>query len=214
MPTTVAPASPVPHRIETERLVIRAYESTDAEQLATVIPRNASHLRRYMEWMKFEPQTVAQRREWIAGVRAEYADGTSYTMGIFTPDGTLIGGTGFHIRTDPERLALGYWIDAAHEGHGLVTEACAALTWVALAAINADVVDISHAPSNMRSAAIPERLGYVRKDRPGIECFDDGSKVRAVEWWATRDTLATEPLASVARPAIYDAQGTPAPWSL
>ncbi|WP_291378976.1 GNAT family N-acetyltransferase [Demequina sp.] len=214
MPPTIALARPVPHRIETERLVIRAYQHADAEQLATVIPRNGSHLRRYMEWMKFEPQTVAQRREWIAGVSDAYADGTSYTMGIFTPDGALIGGTGFHVRTDPERLALGYWIDATHEGHGLVTEACAALTWVALGSVGADVADISHAPSNTRSAAIPARLGYLRKDRIGIECFDDGAKVRAVEWWATRDTLATEPLASFARPALYDGEGTPVPWSL
>lgn len=202
----------VPHRIETARLIIRRYERADAEALATVVPRNLDHLSRYMEWTAFEPQSVEQRREWIADVAAKADAGEDFTMGIFLTDGTFVGGTGFHVRTDPDRLAIGYWIDAEHEGHGLVTEASTALAMVALEIAGAGVVDISHAPSNLRSARVPQRLGFERQDASGEECFDSGGKEPSVTWFATRANLACEPFASAPRPRAFDVHGDEIPW--
>lgn len=190
----------VPSRIETARLVLRPYVAADAEQLVDVIPRNLDHLSPYMEWTRFEPQTVEQRREWIAGEAAKTAAGTEFTMGMFDAAGALVGGTGFHLRTDPDGLEIGYWIDAAHEGTGLATEAAAALTLVALEVAGAQVVTIGHAPTNARSAAIPRRLGYTQRDLGGKECFDAGEMAPAVEWVADAATLTREPLASWPRP--------------
>jgi ribosomal-protein-serine acetyltransferase len=220
----------VPARIETPRLVVRRYTSEDAEQLAAVTIRNVEHLRRYMEWIAFEPQTVAQRREWIAEVTRKFDAGEDFTLGMFDLHGTFVGGTGFHVRTDPDRLEIGYWIDGKREGEGLVTEAVAALTHVALRIANADLVGVAHAPSNIRSATIPSRLGFVRQaeaaddcfeDVDGLKdsacfkgsaCFDDGDMATGVLWLATRETLASEPLASTPLPAIFDAEGARIPW--
>ncbi|WP_159448855.1 GNAT family N-acetyltransferase [Demequina sp. NBRC 110053] len=217
----------VPQRIETERLVLRPYVATDAEALAAVVPRNMDHLRRYMEWIAFEPQTVEQRRAWIADVNGKWDADTDFTMGIFLQGGEaeLVGGTGFHVRTDPDRLEIGYWIDAGHEGRGLVTEAVAALTRVGLELAGADLVDIAHAQTNVRSGAIPSRLGFVREERARAplfdagapvaasrECADDGAMVPAVTWRASRETLSREPLASWPRPLAFDAAGSQIAW--
>ncbi|GIG54237.1 GNAT family N-acetyltransferase [Demequina activiva] len=202
----------VPHRVETERLVLRRYVHDDAEALATLIPRNLDHLGQYMEWTAFEPQTVDQRRAWIAEVAAKADAGEDFTLGIFLLAGTLVGGTGFHVRTEPDRLAIGYWIDAEHEGRGLVTEAVTALTRVALELTGADLVDISHAPSNVRSAAIPQRLGFHRQDATGEQCFDSGCQEPSVTWFATRADLARQPLASAVRPRAVDRHGDEIPW--
>ncbi|MFW2513581.1 GNAT family N-acetyltransferase [Demequina sp. SO4-13] len=202
----------VPHRIETERLVLRRYVESDAQQLATVITRNLGHLRTYMEWAEFEPQTVQQREQLIAEFARQFDEGEAFTLGMFTRDGTLVGGTGYHVRTDPDRLALGYWIDSEHEGRGLVTEACAALTRVALEVAGAEIVDISCAPSNVRSAAVPARLMFERQERPGQQCYDSGVKHDSITWFATRATLATEPLASTPRPRAFDSDGEVVPW--
>lgn len=209
------PESPwnIPSRIETERLVVRRYENADAEALVDVVTRNIAHLERYMEWIKFEPQTVEQRREFIADVNGKFDSGEDYTLGIFERDsGEYVGGTGFHVRTEPARLEIGYWIDAGHEGKGLVTEASAALTRVALEYAKAEIVDITHAPTNTRSATIPQRLGYVLQPGALDACFDAGDTAPSVHWWATRETLATEPLASTPRPEIFDATGAPLEW--
>ncbi|WP_084100319.1 GNAT family N-acetyltransferase [Demequina sp. NBRC 110051] len=194
----------VPTRIETERLVMRPYVAADAEQLVEVVTRNLAHLRPYMEWIQFEPQSVADRREWIAGEAEKFAAGTGFTMGMFDKAGELVGGSGFHVRTDPDGLEIGYWIDAAHEGKGLVTEAAAALTFVALDIAGAAVVTIGHAPTNSRSGAVPRRLGYRQRDLGGKQCFDAGEMAPAVEWVADAATLTTEPLASWPRPALTE----------
>lgn len=206
------PAWTVPSRIETERLTLRRFVAADAEQLADVVTRNIAHLERFMEWTKFEPQTVEQRIAWIERVNEQFDAGEDYTLGIFDRDGAIVGGTGFHVRTDPERAAIGYWIDRDHEGLGLVTEASAALTLVALRIVGAPVVAIEHAPDNTRSARIPHRLGYTRQDIAGQECNDSGEMVTAVVWVATRDTLTQEPLASWPVPTAYDAAGNEVPW--
>lgn len=202
----------VPHRIETERLVLRRYVDKDAEALATVVPRNTEHLRRYMEWVRFEPQSVEQRRAWIADVTAKADAGEDFTLGMFLRDGQFVGGTGFHVRHDLRRLAIGYWIDADQQGRGLVTEAAAALTLVGLRLAGATIMDISHAPSNVASAGVPLRLGYVRQRDSGEECFDDGCTQSSTTWFATPESLASEPLASVPRPRAYGGDGEELTW--
>src|SRR5690606_8710437 len=128
----------------------------DAEALVEVVTRNVPHLERYMEWIKSEPQTVEQRREFIDDVNRKYDEGEDYTLGIFDrTTGEFIGGTGFHVRTEPHRLEIGYWIDAGHEGKGLVTETAAALTLVGLAYAGSEIVGVAHVPSNTRSASVP-----------------------------------------------------------
>lgn len=202
----------VPHRVETERLVIRRLERADAEAMVETVTRNMEHLRRYMSWTEHEPQTVEQRRDFIDQSRAEFDAGQDYAMGIFSLDGQFIGGTGFHVHYGPARLEIGYWIDAAHEGKGLVTEVASALTHVGLELTGATIVAIAHAPSNTRSASVPERLGFVRQDQPAHDCFDSGEMVEGVMWWATWDHLTREPLRSHPRPRAFDAQGDELPW--
>jgi RimJ/RimL family protein N-acetyltransferase len=215
------PVFPVPARIETERVVVRRYTRDDAEQLVSVVTRNVPHLRRYMEWVKFEPQSAQQRRDWIAETNQRFETGEDYTLGMFDQDGVLLGGTGVHVKSDPDRLEIGYWIDGEREGRGYVTEVAAALTWVALAYAGADIVDIAHAPSNERSAAVPARLGYTRQETDSGECFDQGANdgvsdagamVASVVWRAYRDNLTTEPLVSFPRPTLAKEDGTPIEW--
>lgn len=202
----------IPSRIETERLVLRRYETADAEQLAAVVTANIGHLKRYMEWTKHEPQTVEQRRAWIADVARQFDEGEDYTLGIFLANGRFVGGTGFHVRTDPDRLEIGYWIDQDHEGKGFVTEAAAALTRVALEFAGADLVGVEHAPSNERSAAIPRRLGFEQAAALERLCTDSGESVPSVSWRASRATLTAEPLASAPRPRVFDASGVELAW--
>ncbi|WP_236683685.1 GNAT family N-acetyltransferase [Demequina flava] len=202
----------MPHRVETERLVLRRYTHADAEALGEVTTRNVDHLRRYMEWIQFEPQSIEQRRALIDTLNSQADAGEDYTLGMFLHSGEFIGGTGYHVRAHPDRLELGYWIDRAQEGRGLVTEAAVALTLVALNLAGADIVDVAHAPSNERSASIPRRLGFVRQEAVAHGCFDDGQMHDGVMWWATRDHLTQEPFAAAPRPRAWGADGTEFAW--
>ncbi len=114
-----------------------------------------------MPWADHEPQTIEEKVDLLRRFRARYDTGEDFVLAIFDRDETeLLGGTGLHRRAGEGTLEIGYWIAAAHEGKGYVTETAAALTRVAFHYHGVVRVEIRCDPKNGRSAAIPERLGY------------------------------------------------------
>ena len=49
------------YRIETDRLVIRCYQPTDAVLLKQAIDESLDHLRPWMPWAMEEPETVEEK---------------------------------------------------------------------------------------------------------------------------------------------------------
>jgi RimJ/RimL family protein N-acetyltransferase len=71
---------------------------------------------------------------------------------------------GLHRRIGPRALEIGYWTHVNHAGRGYMTAAAKAITHVAEALDDIDRVEIHTDEANVRSAAIPPKLGY-RLDR-------------------------------------------------
>jgi ribosomal-protein-serine acetyltransferase len=71
---------------------------------------------------------------------------------------------GFH-RVDwvNRATSIGYWISAAAQGRGIVTDAVRAITTHAFEVWDLNRVEIRAAVGNARSAAIPLRLGFVEE---------------------------------------------------
>ncbi len=57
---------------------------------------------------------------------------------------------------------LGYWLDAAMEGKGIVTQACRTMVQHAFEEHQVHKVVISCATDNIRSRAVAERLGFLQ----------------------------------------------------
>lgn len=202
----------MPHRIETARLVLRPYQVADASELNDLIDRSRDHLSRYLPWAR-EPESVEQRAAWIRRQREEFEEGTEFTLGMFArEDGRLVGGTGFHPRTDPPHLEIGFLIAVDEQGKGFVTESSAALTWIGLDLARMPYVAIAHAPSNTASASVPRRLGFVEMLRTGRDCTDGGSSVNSRIWTADSTSLARDPLAGYGRPSIFNEDGVAMEW--
>ena len=77
---------------------------------------------------------------------------------------TFVGCCGLHDRVGPGALEIGYWLRSGHTGRGIATEAARLLTRAALDLGGVGRVEIRCDEANVRSAAIPRRLGY-RLDR-------------------------------------------------
>jgi RimJ/RimL family protein N-acetyltransferase len=151
----------IPYKIETSRLIIRCYEPSDAIQMQKVIAESKEHLMTYMAWAKHEPETVDQKLVRIRDMRGKFDLDQDYTLGIFEKNtGNYIGSSGFHKRSDPNCLEIGYWISASNEGKGYITESTKALTKVGFDHLEIDRIEIKHHPSNIKSEAIPQKLGY------------------------------------------------------
>jgi ribosomal-protein-serine acetyltransferase len=58
------------------------------------------------------------------------------------------------------RAEIGYWLGREFQGHGMVTDACRAVTRHALVELGLNRVEIRCATGNAKSKAIPLRLGF------------------------------------------------------
>jgi len=149
-----------PARIETERLVIRCYELSDAPLLKEATDASLDHLRTWMSWVDKEPETVEQKAVLIERWQSLHADGDDFTFGIFDPDERRqLGGTGLHPRVGPGGLEIGYWIRADATRQGYATEVTAVLIRVAFEVCSADRVEIRIDPENGQSLGVPRKLG-------------------------------------------------------
>jgi RimJ/RimL family protein N-acetyltransferase len=149
------------YRIKTTRLVIRCWDPDDAALAKDAIDSSLDHLREWMPWAEAEPTSLAEKRKLLGAFADQFARGEDAIYGIFDRDGTrVLGGTGLHPRLGEQAREIGYWIRADAVGQGLATESTAALTRVGFEVDGLEWLEIHCDPANVRSAAIPRRLGY------------------------------------------------------
>lgn len=205
--TQATGASPA-YRIETERVVVRCWNPVDAPLLKAAIDASLEHLLPWMPWARDEPEPLARKVARLRRFRGNFDLGNDYVYGIFAADESEVrGGCGLHRRCSEHGLEIGYWIHANHINRGLATEIAAALTRVAFAVHGMDRVEIHCDPENVRSAAVPRKLGYMhevtlrrRREEP------DGSLRDTMVWTLFADRYPETPSATAAIRA-YGATG-------
>jgi RimJ/RimL family protein N-acetyltransferase len=155
---------PAPYRIETERLVVRCWEPSDAQLLKDALDSSLEHLRPFMDWAHDEPQPVEAKADLLRAFRAVFDTGGSFIMGIFDrTEEQVLGSSGLHARVGPGGLEIGYWVRASATRQGIATETSAALTRVAFEVCEADRVEIRIEPRNTASFGVPRKLGFVEE---------------------------------------------------
>jgi RimJ/RimL family protein N-acetyltransferase len=138
--------------------VLRPFGPDDLDQLVEVINDNLDHLRPWMPWAQ-QPVTAEAETDFLTASARNWAEGTDFVWGIFA--GTaILGGIGLHTRRGPGALEIGYWLCATAQGRGLVTTATRVLAELAASYDEVDEVVICCDEGNVRSAAVPRRLGF------------------------------------------------------
>jgi RimJ/RimL family protein N-acetyltransferase len=199
-----------PYRIETERLVIRCYDPEDAPLLKEAVDSSFDHLRPWMPWMRFEPQSLDQKVDLLRMFRGQFDRDENYVYGVFAPDDSrLLGGSGLHPRSDDDSLEIGYWVRADAARQGIATEVTAVLTRVGIELAGLKRIDIRVDPTNVRSLRIPRALGFVEEAtlRRRLEPYEEGGERRdVVVFTMLADEVARSPCAAYAYRA-FDAIG-------
>jgi len=117
-----------------------------------------------MPWTNDEPQDIDAKIDLLRRFRGNFDLGRDFVYGIFNRDESqVVGGTGLHSRVGEGGIEIGYWIHVEHINRGLATEAAAALTKVAFEINHINRVEIHCDPNNVRSAAVPRKLGFVQE---------------------------------------------------
>ncbi len=94
---------------------------------------------------------------------------------VILVDGEIAGVAGFH-RVDRvnQTTSIGYWMDASHQGRGLMTATIGTLVDHAFEQWGLHRVELRIAPENKRSRAVAARLGFQEEGvLRGAERFGD-----------------------------------------
>ena len=136
-------------------------EEQHAEELFAVVDRNRSYLRRWLPWLD-QSTSPEQARIFIRANLQLLAARNGFACAL-RHHGAIAGVLGLHAIDWPNRkTSLGYWLDEAQQGKGLVTGACSALLDHVFGELGLNNVEIGCAVGNEKSCAIPERLGFRR----------------------------------------------------
>lgn len=167
-------------------VVLRRLRSDEVEDLVRTVEEAIPHLRPWMAWAanEFDPDAV---RAHVAETDTNWEAGTEFTY-VITVDGKIAGRIGLMPRVGEGGLEIGYWLHPAFVGRGAATEAAALLVEAAFGLPGIEFVDIVHDTANVRSGAIPRRLGFTEISRVSppqepITSAEDGVDVR---WRITR----------------------------
>jgi ribosomal-protein-serine acetyltransferase len=145
-----------------DQIKLREFEPEDADAVFQTVTRNYEHLKPFMHWITpdYSGRSAA---EFIEQAQIAREERCSMGFGIFDGD-EFIGSIGFvNFDWAARTTEMGYWISTTHEGKGIVSAACQRLIQFAVDDLEMNRVEIRCSTENLRSAAIPERLGFTRE---------------------------------------------------
>jgi RimJ/RimL family protein N-acetyltransferase len=140
---------------------LRCWQPTDAPLLQAAIAASLEHLRAWLPWARHEPEDLQTKIDRLRRSRGEFDLGYDFVYGVFSRhEPQVLGSSGLHMRLGAGAREIGYWIHKDHINQGLATEVTAALTKVAFAIDQVARLEIHCDSKNVRSAAIPRKLGF------------------------------------------------------
>jgi len=175
-----------PERIEAGTVRLRRWRVEDAAVLMALVGENVDHLRPWMAWAREAPASADEQASFLRHVEHGWGERTDFGYAVTLPGGEPIGGMGLHIRAGAGTLEIGYWIAAAHTGRGHATACARVLTDAAFALPGVERVEIRCDEANVRSAAVPRRLGFRLVEIVSRDAVAPAETGRGMIWVAER----------------------------
>jgi ribosomal-protein-serine acetyltransferase len=165
---------------------LKLFETTEAKVLFALVERNRERLREWLPWVD-QTRSAEDVRMFIMRVLEQYHSNLGPQAGVWV-DGVLGGTIGCHPIDWPNRnCSLGYWLDGAQEGRGVMTRCCEALAGYAFDELKLHRLEIRCGTGNARSCAIPQRLGFTKEGVAKGAEWVNGRWVDLVVWAMLED---------------------------
>ncbi len=170
----------VAYRIETPRLVLRAYSPSDAALRKEALDSSLAHLAASSRRPRVA-EPLDAHLEHARRCRGQFDLDQDQIFALFdTKERRLLGEVGLLTRAGPGARELGYWIRAEDTRKGLMTEAVRAVVRVAFDVLGVERLDIRCGVDNAASAGVAQKTGFVlegtlrhRKNHPDEVASDD-----------------------------------------
>ena len=138
---------------------LRLIEERHAPQLFAAIDRERDQLGEWLPWVD-ATRTEDDTLSFIRSALEQFASNSGVVAGIWEPDG-VAGVVGMHkIDWLSRNVELGYWLSRRFRGSGLMTDACRRMISHAFEELGLHRVSVRCAARNVKSCAVPERLGF------------------------------------------------------
>jgi [ribosomal protein S5]-alanine N-acetyltransferase len=161
-----------------QRCEVRSWRSTDLESLVV-------HADNRNIWINLRdrfphPYTRSDGRAFIRTARKMQPE-TFFAIAV---DGTAVGGIGFVLQGDVERVSaeIGYWLGERFWGRGIVTEALIAVTRYAIEQHNLTRLFAVPFAYNAASCRVLEKAGYTLEGRLRRSAIKDGVLVDQLQY--------------------------------
>ncbi len=181
-----------------EDIEIRQLEESDAAALFALVDRNRAHLSPWLSRREL-CETLEDTLSFINFSLERYEFTGAFDAGVWH-QGHLCGVVSLHIiNWEKRRSDIGYWLGAEFQGRGLMTLAVRAVVNYAFDRCRLKRLTIYCAVNNLKSRAIPERLGFkLERIKPEGESVD-GQLVDAAVYGMLDWKWRGEPHPSLAR---------------
>ncbi len=151
-----------PQEFETERLLIRLPKPGDGKAVNEAIKESINELKAWMPFAHKEPTEeeteINIRNSYIKFLKRE----DLRLLAFLKETGEFVCSSGLHrIDWEVPKFEIGYWVDTRHRGKGYTTEVVEGITKFAFKELKARRLEIRCDSKNLKSRAIPERLGYI-----------------------------------------------------
>jgi ribosomal-protein-serine acetyltransferase len=143
-------------------LVLRILTERHAATAFALVDQDRKYLREWLPWVDAS-HSSDDTLAFIRSSREQLAAESGFSAGLWHA-GEFAGVIGMHkIDRLNRKGEIGYWLGEAHQGKGLMTDACRAVVTCALEELELNRVEILCAIGNHKSCAIPRRLGFTQE---------------------------------------------------
>jgi len=144
-----------------EETQLRLFEERHVEDYFALVERNKVYLHEWIAVPAYEG-SVEMLKAYVKQRLLHFVEGSGYHLGIWYQD-ALVGILDYRFNWRGRNVELGYWLDAAMQGKGIVTATCRTMVRHAFEEHQLHKVVISCAIDNPRSRAVAERLGFTQE---------------------------------------------------
>ncbi len=130
-----------------------------SQELYDLTEANREYLREWLPWLD-HIKSISDTEKFIESTIEESSVGGAPNFAVFY-EGAICGVAGFHEINKQHKIgSIGYWLAQNYNGNGIITTVVTELVKIGFGELNLNKIEIRCAEGNIKSRAIPERLGF------------------------------------------------------
>ena len=146
-----------------ESIYLKLLQPQDAETLVSALKENQQHIKEWLIWAVNLPSVEVYEKDIIPSWLQKFANNNGFEAAIFVND-EIAGMIGLHyIDWNNKTTEMGYWLSEKFQGKGVMTKTVEKLANYCFDELQLNRITIRAVDENMKSRAIPIRLGFVEE---------------------------------------------------